>query len=202
MGGGRGEARAYLMAILPDLGAPLVGARRRRPEGRGSSGIGSKAAGCCAPWSRTRRCPPCGPSSVPSPWGPGVLDAVASAFRELGRIGDPAVARVLLDRSRPSGVRVDAVLAQRDEPWEVARPLLTEALGDADDAVASQAAQTLEDRAEPEARRILADGLFDARWRAFERQGALARGRARGRARVGRAREGRAGGIGRPGAPR
>lgn len=164
-----GEARAYLMAILPDLGAPLVepvvaalrgGVFRDPVEGCRLLRTLEPDVALPALQSLVR----------PEPMGPGVLDAVASAFRELGRIGDPAVARVLLDRSRPSGIRVDAVLAQRDEPWEVARPLLTEALGDADDAVASQAAQTLEDRAEPEARSILAEGLFDARWRAFERQ--------------------------------
>lgn len=163
------EAHALLMATLPEMGAEVV---PPVVKGLAANAFEQPLDGCrlLRTMDPDLALPALRSLVRPDDVAPEVLDAVVAAFREIGRIGDVAVARTLLDRARPTGVRVDAVLALRDEPWDVAGPLLSEALDDAADAVASQAAQALEDRPEPEARRRLADELFDGTWRAFERQ--------------------------------
>jgi len=95
--------------------------------------------------------------------------AAAGALDELGRIGDEALARRLLFGDEERALKIDILHAVggEDAPWVV--PLLAEILHGEDANLRSYAITLLEGRAEPEARTLLVDDLFQRAERPHDR---------------------------------
>ncbi len=99
------------------------------------------------------------PDRVP-PLSRGVRVAAASGLGLLGRIGDEALARRLLDPDETPVIRRDAVSALKKEEGAWAIPLLGELIREESSGLVDHAITVLESRPDEDARRLLIDHLF------------------------------------------
>jgi tetratricopeptide (TPR) repeat protein len=165
------DARRILVSILPEAGPGLVRPVAKRLESRSFAdpihGIRLLTSLDEATWLPVVRAL-ADPRTAGDPRADPVTRAATGALRDLGRVGDPEVARALLDPRLPQDVVTDGVRALARDDAAIALPLLEAALSDRRDAVASTAAEVLLSRPEREARASVERAVLDATWRSFD----------------------------------
>ena len=87
-------------------------------------------------------------------------NAAAGILHELGQVGDESLARALLLGDEDTTLKIDILLALRNEPGAWAVPLLAEVVARYEGDLRSYALDVLEERPEPEARALLVEDLF------------------------------------------
>ena len=161
------EARTALFTVLPDFGATIVPAVTRRLRENcfedPSQGVrlllGLKEDVALEALQALAR----EAKALERP----VLGAVLGGFRDLGKIGDAALAEALTAPAMPNDVRMDATLALAGDDATFAWPLLERLLRDPDAAVSSKAKDAVEVRGGPKARHLLEAVLLEGRWPAW-----------------------------------
>jgi tetratricopeptide (TPR) repeat protein len=150
-----------LHARLPDFGDAIVPhvLARLRPGGFETPSVGVeliREAGGLRSLPALRE--------LLGPERPGSIRAAASGgIRDLGAVGDEALARAVLAGDSSRAIRTDVLRALRSEPGAWAVRLLGETLASDDTGMASAAADALEERREPEARDLLVAHVLSGR---------------------------------------